>query len=80
MCDYFTDTLAASGITEYDYFSMDSQKMQCSSIHMGSQEAANERSVIFMWSGGRMATLLTSEWREMEMVGLLWASPPITQL
>ena len=50
-----------------------SHQMQYSSILMDSQKAAREMNVNSMWSGGTMRSLLTLEWREMEMAGLLWA-------
>ena len=57
-----------------------SQQMQNFWIITDSQMAANKMNVISMWSGGGMVNLLTSGWREMEMVGLLWALVLIIQL
>jgi len=52
-----------------------SHQMQCSSIYMDSLKDAEEKSVISMWNGGLMGIwiLLILEWKEMRMVGLLWA-------
>ena len=42
-------------------------------VLMDCQGAANKMDVNSIWNGGGMVNLLTLEWREMELVLLLWA-------